>query len=118
MLNRNENEALVDIVSIDFSNRFELFACTGRILNEFICFSPTPDVSFIKVGEGPLTGRKQSTRNSTGMEISDVDESDAGMYRCTGTNSNGQTSYEFNLEVEGRCNIVNDIDDTNHYCGF
>ena len=41
-------------------NCSELFACTGRILNEFICFSPTPDVSFIKVGGGGPSDRKEA----------------------------------------------------------
>ena len=60
------------------------------------------------MGEGPLTGRKKPTRYGTGMEISDVEEGDAGRYRCTGTNRNGQSSYEFNIEVVGM-GIISDF---------
>ena len=72
----------------------------------------------MKVGEGPLTGRKKPTRYGTGMEISNVTEGDAGTYRCTGTNINGQTPYEFKIEVEGKYSIVSDIYEIDHYCRY
>ena len=72
-----------------------------------MCFSPTPEVIFMNLGEGPSTGKMKFTRYGTGMEISEIEEGDAGKYICIGVNSNGRTSYKFNIEVEGR-GIISD----------
>lgn len=62
---------------------------------------PTPDV-FWQKDEGELPSSRTSFQNfKKTLKISNVDENDAGDYRCTATNKLGSAHHTIKVHVKG-----------------
>lgn len=61
---------------------------------------PTPDVTWMKMGEKLPDQAKLSNFNKT-LTVSAVEETDQGRYMCKASNSAGETVHYFHVIVEG-----------------
>ena len=68
-------------------------------MNNF--FSPTPTVSWTRVGKSMPSGRVQKGNSGQELIIENVQLSDAGRYECSGVNdeSAAPVTYSFDLTV-------------------
>lgn len=70
-------------------------------LGHAFCDRPTPDVSWQK-DQGELPSSRTSFQNfKKTLKISNVDENDAGDYRCTATNKLGSAHHTIKVNIKG-----------------
>lgn len=68
----------------------------------FFCDRPTPDISWQKDG-GELPSSRTTIHDfQRKLRVSNVNEADAGDYRCTATNSLGTIHHVTKVTVKGR----------------
>lgn len=65
------------------------------------CDRPTPDIVWQKDGGQLPIGRTSFYNFNKTLKISDVNENDAGNYRCTATNKLGSAHHLFKVTVKG-----------------
>ena len=75
----------------------------SAILSDVVIFSPTPDVYWARDNFGTLASK--IIQRSWGQEIliPDVNQSDAGIYECTGMNSESAAPVTQQIHVVVRC---------------
>jgi len=66
-----------------------------QFVNCLLCGSPTPQVTWTRIGSGPSRYRVTREGHGTEIEFTNVQYDDAGTYRCSATNTGGPpTLYE------------------------
>jgi hypothetical protein len=79
-------------------------ACTAAFYYALhMCFSPTPAITWSKVGGTLPEGRYRIENHATELTIGDIEPSDKGTYQCEGSNSaaNGLYNVGILLNIEG-----------------
>lgn len=89
------------MVFIEVERKIERNSTKQTFSSNCLCDRPTPEISWQKDG-GELPSSRMSFHNfQKTLKISDVNEADAGDYRCTATNSLGIAYHIIKVTVKG-----------------
>lgn len=85
-----------------------IFVCTKEEVGLYfrpkvscICFSPTPQVEWVKMGHR-LPGKAQLENHGKLLIIRQAEQEDGGKYMCKAKNPLGEAIHYFTVAVEGK----------------
>lgn len=79
------------------------FSLLKTFIIYLLCFRPTPQVDWEKIGGDLPKGRETKENYGKILKIENVSFQDKGNYRCTASNFLGSATHDFHVTVEGMC---------------